>query len=102
MRGWLGSDKTSFAVQFAVYLINNQSIAYFLNASRTVNDLNGGMSMGNATWFHIRNKSRDRPIYVIIDEAQAWYPGDVLNEGAGQEVDTFWSGIKGLQENTSL
>ena len=100
-----GSGKTSFAVRFAVYLNDYVSVAYFMNASRTLQCLNGGASM-NDVWkkqFHlsfqdIYRKSRDRHIYIIVDEAQAWYPGNGLREEAEMEVGMFWSALKAIKE----
>ncbi len=100
-----GSGKTSFAVQFAVYLNDQGVTSYYLNASRHVDRLNSDASMNTVwgeqfgfTFKEILLRSRDIPIYVIIDEAQAWYPGKVFREDANREIDLFWGWIKGLQE----
>jgi len=47
----------------------------------------------------ICRRSRDRHIYIIIDEAQAWYPGG-LNQKVKNQVETLWSMLKFIkQEN---
>ena len=100
-----GSGKTSFAVRFAVYLNDYVSVAYFMNAFRTLQCLNGGASMNDVekkqfrlSFQDIYRKSRDRHIYIIVDEAQAWYPGNGLREEAEMEVGMFWSALKAIKE----
>jgi hypothetical protein len=106
MRNWLdvervlllrsppGSGKTSFAIRFAVYLNVSVSVAYFRNASRILQLLNTGMSMDDAWKEQFRlslkdiiNKSRNGHIYIIIDEGQAWYPGNGLRREAERELE---------------
>jgi KaiC/GvpD/RAD55 family RecA-like ATPase len=100
-----GSGKTSFAVRFAVYLNDYVSVAYFMKASRMLQRLDNGMSMDDVWKKELRlslqdicHKSRDRHIYIIIDEAQAWYPANRLRKkvkNAGGDVLEYAQGYKG-------
>jgi hypothetical protein len=100
-----GSGKTSFAVRFAVYLNDHVSVAYYMKASRVLERLNKGVSMDNVwkkefrlSLQDIRRKSQDRCIYIIIDEAQAWYTANGLSKNTKTSVDMFWSGLKDIKE----
>ena len=99
-----GSGKTSFAVRFAMYLNDHVSVAYFMNAAVILQRLEGGSTM-DSVWkkdfrlsFHeICLRSRDRHIYIIIDEAQAWYP-DGLKRTVKNQVETFWGMFKFIKQ----
>ena len=99
-----GSGKTSFAVRYAMYLNDYVSVAYFMNAAWTRQRLDDGASM-DSVWkkdFHLSleeicRRSRDRHIYIIIDEAQACYP-DGLNRKTKMQVETFWGMLKSIKQ----
>jgi len=77
-----GLGKTSFAVRFAMYLNDHVAVAYFMNATWTLQRLDDAASMNNVwkkdfrlSLQYLCRRSRDRNIYIIINKAQAWYPG---------------------------
>jgi len=106
MKGWLdeekvlllrappGSGKTSFGVCFGDYLRQHGSSAYYINAARFNNQVTKHRSVwkdvfGLILWEAVGDDS----IYIIMDEAQTWYPANVPEEVKDQ-LDRFWGGIK--------
>src|SRR5260221_1106519 len=99
-----GSGKTSFAVRFAMYLNDHVSVAYFMNAAWTLQRLDDGATMAGVwkkefrlSFEEICRRSRDRRIYIIIDEAQAWYP-DGLKKKVKDQVQTFFGMLKSIKQ----
>ena len=98
-----GSGKTSFAVEFTRYLRSNGFIANYVNAATSKNLVSTSRSM-DTVWRAIfdgltfsevceRSLKEEGTIYVIIDEAQAWYPANVPIE-ATKQVAGFWADVK--------
>ncbi len=96
-----GSGKTSFAVHFADHLINAGYSVKYMSAALGENQPDDETSMDDI-WentigytFSQFCKSRKKPFYVIVDEAQIWYPMNVAMK-AGKELETFWGEVKTL------
>jgi hypothetical protein len=96
-----GSGKTSFAIGFANYLHGHGFTVYYMNASQKKNRMDKTNTMDDVwraqfkqTFSEIcQNASKRHPTYLIVDEAQAWYPANVPKDSR-YEVDSFWSDIK--------
>jgi len=95
-----GSGKTSFAVRFAKYLNEKGASAKYLNASFPENRPHDGNSMDSVMERQIGDRfspfcqKRAGPYYLIVDEAQVWYP-DNAKDGAKQQLNDFWALVKG-------
>ena len=49
---------------------------------------------GLSFWEFCEAVPKDVPTYIIMDEAQTWYPANVEGRHAKSELDSFWSGAK--------
>ena len=100
-----GSGKTSFAVCFTEYLVDNGASAIYLNASVPENHPGDGNSMNNVMERQIGDrfspfcKTRATPFYLIVDEAQVWYP-DNAKEGVKWQLTDFWAEVKAYVSST--
>ncbi len=87
-----GSGKTSFAVLFTDHLLENSASATYLNASLPENRPGDGNSMNDVMerWIGDRFspfcQKRSQPFYLIVDEAQVWYPSNA-EEGTKQQLN---------------
>ena len=112
MRGWLdqekvlllrsppGSGKTSFAVRFGEYLREHGFSAYYINVARFDNQVTKYRSLDDIwtdlfglTFWEFCAAVGDDFTYIIMDEAQTWYPANVPREVKDQ-LDRFWGGVK--------
>ncbi len=95
-----GSGKTSFAVHFAAHLRQNGFSGYYFNAAQLKNRVTKDRSLDDI-WKHLFGLTfwefcevpMGGPTYIIMDEAQTWYPANAA-PGAKGELDAFWSGVK--------
>jgi len=99
-----GSGKTTFALSFAAYLRSHGFKAVYLNASLSENTVGATRSM-DAVWRAAFESEQsfsqmckqvlsDEVYYVIIDEAQTWYPSNLSDPTAKTEVYKFWADTK--------
>ncbi len=98
------TGKTTFAMAFIRYLKNHGFKATYLNVSLPENMPNATRTMDHL-WqttfdsemtFSEASQSvpADETHYVVLDESQFWYPANVSDINARQEVYRFWAGIK--------
>ena len=94
-----GSGKTSFAVRFTEYLVDKGASATYLNASVPENQPGNGNSMNNVMEQEIGDgfspfcQTRTKPFYLIVDEAQVWYPNNA-KEKVKNQLNDFWAEVK--------
>jgi len=100
-----GSGKTTFALSFAAYLRSRGFKAVYLNASLSENTVSATRSMDAVWWAAFESEQSfsqmchkqvlsDEVYYVIIDEAQTWYPSNLSDPTAQTEVYKFWADTK--------
>ena len=116
MRNWLneekvlllrsppGSGKTTFAMTFTAYLLSNGFKATYLDASLSKNTPSDTRSMDDVWRAAFESESTfpetalgcpfGEVHYVVIDEAQTWYPANMNNSKGQKEVFGFWADVK--------
>jgi energy-coupling factor transporter ATP-binding protein EcfA2 len=98
-----GSGKTTFAFSFAHFLDSNGFKVTYLNASVNQSSLSDLGSMddiwreafdSDLSFPEMCTEPSDEDHYVIIDEAQSWYPINVDDRAAELQLCRFWADIK--------
>ena len=97
-----GSGKTTFAIYFGAHLRRLGFSAYYFSAADFKNRVTEVRSLdaiwkdlfGLTFWEFCEAVPKDVPTYIIMDEAQTWYPASVDGKHAKSELISFWGGVK--------
>ena len=98
-----GSGKTTFALSFAAHLYSTGFKATYLNASLARSAMDDTKSMDNvwqdafqfdSTFSDMCTTPSEEDHYIIIDEAQSWYPSNVEDWRTRQQLNHFWADVK--------
>lgn len=98
-----GSGKTTFALSFAAHLLSKGFKATYLNASLARSEISDTKTMDNvwqaafesdSTFSDMCTTPSEEDHYIIIDEAQSWYPSSANDWRAQQQLNHFWADVK--------
>jgi len=95
-----GSGKTTFALSFAAHLVSQKFKVTYLNASlsrsavdaRSMDEVWREAFESDSTFSDMCKKPFEEDSYIIIDEAQSWYPLNAKDWRV--QLDGFWADVK--------